>query len=189
MSITLTSDPIVTEQTVSDLLKLTGDEARLHINSVSARFLEYTGRLRITNGAVTEWQCGRGLNYFWLHATPITSITSIATYSSGDLSETIASGDYSYNATTGKIVLHGTIAPYSDGEQNIKAVYAAGWAAALIPGDLVQSALAMIRFDKARLDGRIGTSSESREGFSTSYETGDLPKSVQQVWDRYRYRA
>ena len=190
MSVTLTTDPIVSEQLVLDVLKMTStDEVRLAINSVSARFLRYTNRTRITapSAAVTEWQRGRGLDYFWLHATPVGVVTSIAIYSNGALSETIAAASYSLNTETGRVYMHGTVAPYTDGEDNIKAVYIGGWTT--VPGDIQQSALELMRLDKARLDGRVGVQSEGREGFSASYESGDLPKSVSQVWDAYRFRA
>ncbi|HUU96856.1 MAG TPA: hypothetical protein VM487_14045 [Phycisphaerae bacterium] len=191
MSITLTSDPIVSEQMVRDLMPQwnNANEIRLAINSVSARFKLYTGRKAILSATVTEWQRGRGLDYLWLHATPLTSITSVELYSGGAVSDTIASGDYSYNATTGRLYLHGSIAQYTEGEENVKVVYVGGWAAASVPGDLMQSALELMKLDKARLEGRIGVRSEGREGFSASYDPDDLPASIVQVWKRYRFSA
>jgi hypothetical protein len=185
MSVTLTTDPIVSEQLALEILKWQStNEVRLAINSVSARFLNYTGRKRITSGAVTEWIRGNGLDCFWLHGAPVTAVTSIQIYDGGTLSETVSTANYGLNADTGKVVLHGLLLPLSE-EDNVKAVYTGGWTT--VPGDIQQSALALMRLDKARMDGRIGVSSEGREGFSASYETGDLPKSVADVWRQYRY--
>lgn len=188
MAIALTSDPIITLQAARDLLKWpSDDETRMSINSVSARFLRYTNRLRITSGTVTEYQSGRGQSVLWLHATPITSITSVEIYCNGTLSETVASTDYTVNLTTGRLYLHGTTAQHGEGELNIKVVYTGGWTD--VPGDLQESALLLMTLDKRRRDGLIGVHSQSREGFSSTYEHEDLPQAIRERWEGYRVIA
>jgi len=185
MPITLTSDPIVSEAVVQEMLGIAGDEARLLINSASVKFKNYTGRLRIINGAVTEYQRGSGSSKFWLHATPITALTSVQIMSDGAVSETVTS--YDYDAATGRFALHNRSIPLSEDENTLKVVYTAGWAAVSVPGDIMEGALELMRVEQDRRKGRAGVKSESMGGHSVTFQTGDLPESVAQAWDPYRF--
>lgn len=188
MSILLTPDPIVTEQAAHDVLGwASSDKVRLAINSASARFLAYTHRLRITSGPVVERQRGRGQDHFWLHASPVGAIASLQIYSGGTLSDTIDGTTYTVEAESGHVYMHGAVAPHSDGERNMVITYTGGWTT--VPGDIVQSALALMILDEDRMKGRLGVSSSSQGGSSASYELDGLPKATSDVWSRYRYMA
>jgi len=188
MAVSITSDPILSVRDAEDVLAWNDErKTTLAINSVSARFLQHTNRLRITSGSVTEYKRICGVNAFWLRATPVSSVTSVEYYTLGDLSSTYTSDDYTVNLTNGKLVIHGAIPQNTGQEESLKVVYTGGWST--VPGDIVFSALQLMRLDKKRLDGALGVNSESREGFSTSFESGDLPRAVREVWDRYRILA
>jgi hypothetical protein len=141
MAITLTSDPITTEDTVYELLRISGDQARLLINSASESFLMFTNRLRITSATVTEYQRGTGLGVIYLRAAPVASVTSLEYYANGALSDTLTASDYQIDLPTGRIATYTKAPPYSDDERNIKIVYSGGWTAGALPGDVVYGAL------------------------------------------------
>lgn len=184
MSITVTSDPIISAQLIMDLLGIQNtDKAAFLINSVSTRFLKYTGRLRITNGAVTEYQATQGGAVFWLHATPITAVTSVQALVDGAVTVTITG--YDLDNETGKLALHQDLVPGSYGENTLKAVYTAGWTT--VPGDVQMSAIQLVRVEYDRMSGRAGYTSEAAEGHSVSYQVDTLPKSVEHVWNQYRF--
>jgi hypothetical protein len=50
----------------------------------------------------------------------------------------------------------------------------------------VETALEMIKLQHARLTGRVGVISESREGYSANYDQAAVPQSVADVWRAYR---
>lgn len=186
MAITLTTDPIVSEQLVLEMLALRDDKARALINSVSASFLKYTGRSRITQGTVTDKEKAPPphVPVLWLRATPISAVTGIEIYSGGDLLDTLAADEYTLNTDTGRLVLHVGVGGYPGPEQVIHAEYTGGWEN--VPGDVQFSALEMIKLQHARLQGRVGVTSESHEGHSASFEPGGVPTSVADVWRAYR---
>lgn len=190
MAITITSDPIVSEQVVADILGWSGDEARLAINSVSARFLMFTNRSRITSGAVTlEVYRLPAVSYpvVWLRATPVTLAGFAAyIYQDGAAETTLTAADYDLYLDTGKLVISGYGTTSLDETRNLRVSYTGGWAAASVPGDIMESALQLMKLDKQRRDGMVGVASVGRDGSSTTYQTSDLPQSVSQVWFRYK---
>lgn len=186
MPVTLVSDPIVSEQLVQDMLKLSGDQARAYINSVSGLFMRFTQRSRISEGEAVDKDKAPppSIPVIWLRATPIASVTSVKLYSLGVESRTLATSDYVLNTDTGRMVFGSTIPGFGSPEQVIVTSYEGGWTE--IPGDVVQTALEMIKLQHARLTGRVGVLSESREGYSATYDRGDIPESIKGVWQRYR---
>ncbi|HOX27469.1 MAG TPA: hypothetical protein PLL30_17225 [Candidatus Krumholzibacteria bacterium] len=191
MAITLTTDPIVTEQLVVDIMKWSQDEARLAINSVSARFLKYTNRTRITSGAITLEVYNfppAGVPVIWLRAAPVTvseSATFAAyTYQDGSADTTLTTSDYTLHTANGKLVLKGLGVTERDDSRDVRVSYTGGWTT--VPGDVQESALQLMKLDKQRRDGMVGVTSTSREGTTVSYQGGDLPQSVMEVWRRYQ---
>jgi len=185
MSLQLTSDPIVTEAQAAELLKVSGDEARMLINSASEKFLAYTNRTQILSAEVTEYQRGQGLSVFWTRVTPVTAITSVQRLSDGDVAETYT--EYEYDAPTGRFALYSAVVPFSYAERNLKLVYTAGWTEANLPGDILAGALELMRYEQTKLvKARAGVKSESLDGHSVTFETGALPEAVRRAWDNYR---
>lgn len=184
MALTLTSDPILLEDEVTELIGVDEDRAVLLINSCSQKFLKYTNRLRITSGAVTEYLRGYNNQAFWLHAPPVTAVSSVQLLTGGDVTTTLGAADYEIYQTTGKLWLRTTMVS-DTGENNLKVSYTGGWSRTAIPGDITETALEVMRVDNERVRGRAGQSSVALEGYSTSYETESLPRSVREVWDFY----
>ena len=191
MAVTLTSDPIVEEQLVLDIMKWSQDEARLAINSVSARFLRYTNRTRITDGAITLEVYGlpaAGDDVVWLRAAPVTVSESatftVYVYQDGSADETLTTSDYILHVGNGKLVLPGRGTTDRNPATDVRVSYTGGWTT--VPWDIQESALQLMKLDKQRRDGMVGISATSREGTSVTYQAGDLPTSVEQVWRRYK---
>lgn len=186
MAVVLTSDPIVSEQMVLEMLNLSGDKARAYINAVSGLFMQYTSRSRITKGDVTDKQVAPPPHYpvLWLRATPIDEITSVKVYRYGDLVDTLTSDEYTLNEETGRMVLEVNVAGYYHPEQVIHVAYSGGWED--VPGNIQHSALEMVRLQKQRLEGRVGVTSESREGYAATYDPAAVPQSIADIWRAYR---
>ena len=189
MAITLTSDPIISAADLATLFawSATGEETYHAINSVSARFLKYTGRIAINSTAdlvQTEALPPRAVPVVYLRATPVTSVTSIATTYGGAADETLTTDDYELNTTTGRLYLAGHNVCGTDYARRLVATYQGGWTT--VPGDIIEAAVEQMRLDKQRRDGSAGASSVSMEGMTTSYQTGDLSQAVAEVWHRYR---
>lgn len=185
MAIALTSDPIISEATVTTMLGMSGDEARFYINAASQAFLDFTRRQRITSGSVTDDEPlpPKAVPVLYLRAAPVTTVTSVKTYYEGDEDETLTTDDYTLNDDTGRMALHGHAIEGRDPNYRIKIVYTGGWTT--VPASIQQAALELIRWYKAGAEGRAGVNSESREGFTTAYEVAALPTSVRDVWRRY----
>lgn len=189
MAVTLTSDPIVTEAFVADVFgtSFAGDEVRHYINAASAAFLQFTHRERITKGAVSYEEAlpPAAVPIVYLRAAPVDTGEDFtaAIYYEGTLDETLTTDDYELNATTGRMRLEGYAHGAYGSPYRLKLTYTGGWST--VPYDVQQSALEFIRHAKARAEGRVGVTSESREGFSTSFENTDVPASVANVWQRY----
>ena len=190
MSITLTSDPIITEQDVRELVNISGDMARVLINAASQAFLNHTGRARITSGSVVEFRAGLGGNTLWLSTTPITDTPTLEYYVNGTLSTTFTSSNYQLDTATGRLALYTQDIPTVDGEKRLKAQYTGGWTVGSLPGSVVGGAVELIRYLHAKMEkARAGVVSESFEGHSVQFETSLLPKSVKEAWQPYKVYA
>jgi len=190
VAVSLTTDPIVSIQTVADAMPNLSDDDKIAflINAASSRFLDYTGRERINSGTVTEVidRPPRSMPLVWLRATPVDTdedITITSLYE-GEEQETLSTSDYSLTATTGRLRLpnHSTLGD-SWGYQ-IQVVYTGGWST--VPGAVQQGAMELIRVMRERLEGRAGLQSVAFEGVSQSYEVSSLPQSVADLWQKYR---
>lgn len=189
MAVTLTSDPILSEDELAVLMANVTDvdTKRLLINSASAAFKAYTRRLVIINATVDDHQRGKGNQVLYLRATPITNVSYVAKYSGGVLSSTWASDEYQLDTDTGRLALYSGEFPYSEGEANIRCQYDAGWTAGELPGNVVTGAVEYMKFQHNKLDKwRTGIISETFEGHSTSFERGGLPEATKQLWQPYK---
>jgi len=186
MTITLTTDPIITVSDLQDLLNLDSEtKAIVLINSVSRKFLNYTQRSYINQAAapVTELYRGAGTCVIWLRAYA-TDVTQVEFLDSGSASSTFTSDDYAVDADGPRITFYNTTAPRSDAEDNISVTYTPGWAA--IPGDIIFGAIEQIIYERARLAGKmVGMTSESQRDHTASYEIGGLIKSARDAWQPY----
>jgi hypothetical protein len=188
MAITLTTDPIVAIEDVKLILgENDNTRAALILNSVSAKFLRFTNRLRILSGSVTEYVRGEDTAQISLHATPVTAIASIDIYDSGLSQITLASSAYTYYGTDGVVQRFGEPWPApSDDERNIKVAYTGGWTAGSLPGDIVAAALELMRWERQKLDGLVGMESRSAGGQSAQFEVASVVKAVEQAWAPWR---
>ena len=187
MAITLTSDPIIALADVRDLIsEASKTEAQLMINAVSAKFLRFTNRARITNGSATEWAKG-GSKKIWLHAATPTVVT-VTTYRDGVLDDTWTSADNEVRIVDGLTdsyieLLEGT-PPLYEGLDTVKIAYTGGWST--VPGDIVLAALDQMRVERDRRQGNLGAVSISQDGQAVKLEISGLIKSVQDAFKPYR---
>jgi hypothetical protein len=194
MAITLTTDPIMT---VDDVRALAEEDnitrATVLVNSVSAQFRTFTNRIRITDSgsttALVEYLEGLGSQYLWLHSTPIISVAQVDLLAAGNVSRTLAAAEYEIYADAGSLYRNYDLWPEPGGERDIKVTYRAGWVAGSLPGDVVSGAIQQMRWERTRMDGKVGAESVSRGGESVSLETGQLLKSVREAWSPWRIMA
>lgn len=191
MALTLTSDPILSREDVREILDEANDtRAIVLINSVSARFLSYTNRLRITvpSSDLVELLQGNGMTELFVHASPITATTSIKILANGDVQETLTAADYEVYATAGCYHRNSSTWPLNDtGERDVEITYRGGWAAGSIPGDIIEGAIAQMRAERQRLSGTGMVTSMSRGGESVQYEQpAGLLAGVKEAWNPYR---
>lgn len=189
MAIALTSDPIMTAADVQALVPglTVTDRVNFLINSVSAAFLKFTGRIAISSAAVEQIEMlpPSPLQYIYLRATPVSAISAVTLLFEGEEEVVLASTDYALeSATTGKLVVPDYTVIGRGIGYRLKIEYTGGWTT--IPGDVQAAALEAIVYKREKLDGRAGVRSASIEGQSTSYENADLPQSVQDCWRKYR---
>jgi hypothetical protein len=189
MAIALTTDPIISVADVQTLIPglTVTDRVNFLINSVSAAFMQFTGRLAINSDDVVQIDHlpSSPDNYLYLRATPVTSVDAVTILYDGEDDEVLASTEYTLeSATSGRMVLPNyTVAGRGCGYR-VKIEFEGGWAT--VPGDIQAAALEAIVYKREKLDGRAGMRSASIEGQSTSYEGSDLPQSVQDCWRKYR---
>jgi len=189
MAISLGSDRLLDVDDVQTIIPGLTNLTRISllINSVSASFRRYTGRIGILSGTHTQYESlpPAPYQYLYLRATPVESITSVTLMYDGEADEVLASSDYALeNASTGKLVLpNHSVSGHGIG-YTLKIVFVGGWDD--VPGDVQESALQAVVYKRDKLDGRAGVRTASIEGMSTSYENADLPQSVQDCWRKYR---
>jgi hypothetical protein len=190
MSITLTTDPILSLADAMGLIEETNAvRATVLLNSVSDSFRRFTNRTRITVPAadITEYVGGLGGLWLFLHASPITVVTSVDVMLDGAVDEALAAADYTLFADLGALRRNGSEWPLDvEGDHSVRVIYRGGWAAGSVPGDVIMGAVTQMRYERQRFDGKVGVESLSRNGESVSYETGGLLKATRDLWAPYR---
>ncbi len=213
MAIELTIDPIVTIQECKDILGWNDDsKTRVLINSVSAKFLKFTNRVRINEAAVEELTRAVDHQLVWARATPIAAgeVKIEVLDNEGATTETYSTTDGTLvvDRNTGKIARPGCQAfpsfcncsgypadgipsietNRSRGEEvpfpSLKLTYTGGWPT--VPGDLVMSAFEQAKLELERLKGNTGITADSKFGDQVAFQSEDLTNSVESVWKRYR---
>lgn len=190
MAISLTADPIVATADLALVMPniSNADQRNFLINAASDAFLRFTGRTRITSGATEHYEAlpPMSVPVLYLRATPIDTgeDVTLTVYNGNDVEAILASDDYTLQASNGRLYLSAYRSVGGDYGRRLKCEYTGGWTT--VPGDVQAGAMELIRIIKERLDGRAGVASTSFEGMSTSFETGNLPTSVKDAWQRYR---
>jgi hypothetical protein len=190
MAITLTSDPIVALSDVKELINEVNDtEAKVLINAVSEKFLRYTGRKRITQGSIVEWDKG-GLTKIYLHGSPVdeSSAVQVDVYNGTEIAVTMTVADEDLRivqcATSAYLELVTYCPPWIEGIDTVKISYTGGWET--VPGDIVLAAIDQMRIERNRMDGNLGALSMSANGETVRFETSGLIKAVQDAFEPYR---
>jgi len=191
MSITLTSDPIVSIADVRDLLSEADEkEATLLVNAVSEKFKRYTHRRIINRGSVSEWRLG-GLRKMYLHGYPVdeSAEVTVEVYGTdGAVHTTLTKGNGDVrvvqSGVDAYVVLISYIPPFVEGVQTVKVTYTGGWSE--VPGDVVLAAIDQMRVERQRRKGTLGVESASQDGQTVRFETSGLIRSVQDAFDPYR---
>ena len=192
MSITLDSDVLIG---TGDAKKLLGnindsDIINLLINTVSAKFLRYTGRKVINSVECTERVRGDGRGMFYVTGLPVDTgeVVSVAVYLDGTLEETLtlAASEIIVDADRGEITRVEGIWPFSVDERNLVVTYTGGFSS--VPGDVLSAALEQMRVERRRQNGEVGISSKSVEGESVQFDSSGLIQEVRHAWAPYRVR-
>lgn len=189
MAIALAADPIIAAADLADVLPKISDTNRINflINSVSASFREFTGRLAIGSGDWTQYSRlpPSPYSFVYLRATPVSEVSAVTLMYDGEDDTVLDAADYALeNATTGKLVIPGyTVQGRGHGYQ-LKIEFTGGWST--VPGDIQAAAVEAIVYRHSRIDGQAGARSSSFDGVTTSFEQADLPQSVRNCWERYR---
>jgi uncharacterized phiE125 gp8 family phage protein len=164
----------------------------LILDAVCQQFNEYTGRTLAQN-ALTEYYDGCDDDaVLQLRSYPVASSPTIQIYDDVDnvfgADTLIDSTAIRVNNLTGQVRLIGDV--LSDGFQNIKVVYTAGWAIGSVPSDLRLAACEMCGFFWQRaLKKDWSLSSVSLGNASISIQENEMPRSVKLILDRYRRMA
>ena len=189
MAITLTTDPIILAADAEVLLDWEpGPELTLAINSVSARFLKFTGRQRITSGTLVQIEAlpPYSVPTVYLRAAPVDTgeTFTVEVYEDGASAETLSDSDYDLEDVGGRLLLLGHNGTGPRSTRRLVVSYTGGWST--VPGDVIESAVRLMKLDKQRRDGVSGVQSASYEGVSTTYQTGDIPSDVADAWQAYK---
>jgi len=185
------------------------DQAALMVNSVTDKFLAYTGRVCWKRGAgvgdggepevttyptVFEYRKGMGEDSLILHGGPVLTDTDndmvITRLESGAVVETLSYNDNDfYLMETGAkggvvtVTLASGEFAFSNGP-TLKFDYVGGFAT--VPGDVTQLAVEQIRYELRRMEGHAGVTNLSRGGESSGFETEGLLKVVTDGLKRYK---
>ena len=201
MSITLTTDPIIDVADAKKVLSINDDfEAAIYINSVSQKFLQYTGRTVINEAAVTEYHRGNGRQIIYTNNAPISLFgdptgtppvapaipVTVTLLVGGETSDTLTDtdGELQVSAAGGEVVSLRGAFPESTGERNVKIEYTGGFAT--IPGDVILGAVMQMKVDRERMEKRAGNTSMSERGESASLDIDGIVKPVRDLWAPYR---
>jgi len=115
-----------------------------------------------------------------LRHTPIIAVTSL-TINGQPIPPGSVPGVPGWLNTPTMIVLNGYV--FRRGMLNVQVAYTAGYAE--IPAELAQACVEMVGF-RYREMGRIGMSSKSMGGETTSYQVKDVPISARTMLDQYK---
>jgi hypothetical protein len=188
MPATLTADPILTLQEAKEWGGINDDQTAIRlINIVSAKFLSYTQRARITEGAVDEYVFPLDCNAAFTHARPIASdLVTVVERTRSGIGTTYLEDDDELivDRIRGRIYKTGGTWNMVIGFPSLQLQYVGGWAA--VPGDVVAGALAQMKVEQQRLKGLVGADSFGAGGDSVSPETAGLIKSTIDAWKPYR---
>ncbi len=168
------------------------DEALLSIATVVTYWMErYTGR-KLKSRSLTEYYNGSGTERLWTRNWPITSTpATIEIYDDLDRAygadTKLAAADIIIYSDEGYIELDGST--FSEGRQNVKLVYVAGYGAsgALVPHDLVGAAFEFTGFlwQRKALKGWMNSGVTIQAGSVTILDEW-APRTVKNVLDAYR---
>jgi len=206
MAIQLTSDPIVTLQNCRDILRCHDDPRTIVlINSVSAKFLKFTNRVRINQGVVAEFLRSYDHKLLWLHAPPVTTATHNVVVEiiapDGTVTKTYSSdnGDLLVDELRGRVMRPGCL-PFEDACQpcsevgvgnddpplfpSFRVSYDGGFLP--VPGDITMSAFEQIQLDNERLKGAIAMTVGSDLEPQYALNSQGILQTVADVWKPYR---
>lgn len=200
MAITLCADPIMAVEDVRKILSVEDYEAALLINSVTDKFLRYTGRTVIAAAAVTEQRRGNGREVLFVRNRPIDLFgeptgtppvapaipVTVTILSAGVTSDTWTDtdGELSIDAEAGEVVSLVGAFPESEGERNIRIAYTGGFET--VPGDVIMGALEQMKVDRRRLTNEAGITSMGADGESMQLDSSGLIKATRDLWAPYR---
>lgn len=200
MTMTLCADPIMQQDDVQKILSCEPYEAALLINSVTAKFLQFTGRTVIAAASVTEYRRGNGREILFVRNRPIDLFgaptgtppvapaipVTVTILSAGVTSDTWTDTalELSINAEAGEVVSLVGAFPESEGERNIKIAYTGGFET--VPGDVIMGAVIQMKVDRRRYTKEAGISSMGSDGESMQLDSAGLIRAVRDLWAPYR---
>jgi len=191
MAEVLTSDPIMTLKQADDWGDFTNqDKATRLINIVSAKFLAFTQRSRITEGSVDEYVYAYDGNAAFALARPIASdlVTVIEHTIAGDTTTyTETDGELRVDRARGRIYKVGGTWAVGLGFPSLQLQYVGGWAAT--PADVLEGALAQMKVEQQRFKGSVGHDAITTAGETVSIDRASVVKEAAQAWQPYKVYA
>lgn len=202
MAIEIVSDPIMAFEDLATLLAIKEKvRTTLLINSLTAKFLAFTGRVQINSSytvpIVEKVRCNDRSHRLWVHGSPIHVVNDVPealaleaqVYVDGSEDDlfTLADGDLqviSSDDRSAAVELLGAQWPDTSGTTYIQLTYFGGWTA--IPGPVIEGAVLQGRADLRRMDGEVGVETRSNQGESTKYDTKGIITPVRDLWMPYR---
>lgn len=161
------------------------EQLKSFINRSMGMLERYIGR-QIKARDYTEYQDGDGSDRVLVDQWPIISIASLHSDADRDFtSETLIDTTDYISYAEGRIELVSDEGNFPEGEQNIKIVYNAGYAA--IPDDLEYAATVHVAYMYNK-SGHEGHTAISLGGLSKSYDPAPIPQDVKFALEPYKRR-
>ena len=154
------------------------------IDRVSSKIENYCDRHFITRGTLTEYYDGSGTNKLYLKQYPITSVSGIYIDSDWSWGSTTELSSTSYRVAENERYVVANTDIFTKDDQNIKVVYAAGYADVdAVPDDLKHACISeVVRIYQQSFEGALGKTS----GLDYSYIIDPFLPETKETLDRHK---
>lgn len=179
--------PLIGLADAKEHLRITGtaDDAQLlaFCHRASDAADAYTGKLWRRTTVTAELHDGDGTPVLQLDCRPVLSVTSVT-----ESGTSVASTGWVLDAAAGLLVRGTTTARsvWAVGTQNVSVTYMAGPAGGVVPDDVIQGALELLRH---LWESQRGGSGRPRQGADMEYDPRQaysVPRRVAELWDRHQ---
>jgi hypothetical protein len=188
MADVITTDPIMSLADAKEWGGFTDDDQTIRlINIVSVKFLTFTQRARITEGAVDEYVFPLDGNTAFTGTRPISAadVTVIEITRSGDTTTYLeADDDVFCDRVRGRIYKTGGTWTTGTEFPSLRLQYTGGWTDP--PDDVVAGTLAQMKVEQQRLKGSVGHDTITTAGDTLTPDRESVIKEAAEAWKPYR---